>query len=321
MARGPTKALFAAAAALWSAAAAAQPAWPARPIHIVCPLPAGSASDTVARLIGARLSERLGQTVLIDNRDGGSGVIGTSQIARAEPDGYTLGLATTTTLVTAPVLDKRVPYKPTADFTAVAMIGYSAYVLAAHPGLGARTVADFVKLAKSKPGGLTYSTVGDSSLARLQGELFGSLSGVSLTQVPYKSSTQAVIDLLAGRIDSQFGILATTQQYFAEGKLNALGVTSLERVKDFPDIPTIAESGLPGFESTLWIGLIAPAGLDAAVARRLNEAVNASLAEPATAKTLRDLSIVVDAGKPEGLSRRVASDIDKWGALAAKAGL
>ncbi len=305
-----------------TAAAGAQPAaWPSRPIHIVVPLPAGSAADVLARLVAAKLSESLGQTVVVDNRDGGSGVIGTGQVARAEPDGYTLGIATTTTLVTAPILDKKIGYSAANDFTSVAMVGYSPYVLVTNPGVPAKTVAEFIALAKSKPGALTYSSVGDASLARLGAELFSSMAGIQLTQVPYKSSTQAIIDLVSGRIDSQFGILATTHQYIREGKLTALGVTTPRRVPDFPDIPTIAESGLPGFESNLWIGVVAPAKTDERIVQRLNAEIDKALAEPETTKLLYNQAIVVDAGPPEKLRQRVESDMAKWSALAAKAGL
>ncbi len=307
----------------WTAGAAlacAQPAsWPARPLHMIVPLPAGSAADTLARLVATKLSQSLGQPVIVDNRDGGSGTIGSNQVAHAEPDGYTLGIATTTTLVTAPILDRNIGYNAASDFTPVAMVGYSPYVFVTHPSVPATTVADFIALAKSKPGALTYSSVGESSLAHLGAELFARMSGVQLTEVPYKSSTQAVIDLVSGRIDSQFGILATTHQYIKEGKLNALGVTTRERIAEYPDIPTISESGLSGFEAVLWIAVVAPAKTDAGIVRKLNETINQALSLPDTRTLLFNQALIVDTGAPEWLGQRIASDSEKWRALALKA--
>lgn len=317
----PAFALAAALTAALSSACAQQAAWPSRPLHIIAPLPAGSAADTLARLVAAKLSEDLGQPVIVDNRDGGSGVIGTTQVAHAEPDGYTLGLATTTTLVTAPILDKRIGYDATRDFTPIAMVGYSPYVFVVNPAMPARNVHDFIAVAKSRPGGITYSSVGEASLARLGAELFSSMAGIKLTQVPYKSSTQAVIDLLAGRIDSQFGILATTWQYIREGKLVSLGVSTLARAPGFESLPTISESGLPGFEASLWLGVIAPIGVDPAIAKRLNDIINRALNAPDTRRILFDQAIIVDTGAPERLRQRIEADAKTWRALAARASL
>ncbi len=309
----------------WGATAAraqsAEPPWPTRPIRLVAPLPPGSAADVLARLVGSKLADALGQPVIVENRDGGSGMIGSNQIAHADPDGYTLGIATTTTLVTAPILDPSVSYNAEADFTPIAMVGYSPYVFVTNPAVPARSIPEFVALAKAKPGALTYSSVGEASLARLGAELLSSMTGIKLTQVPYKSSTQAVIDLVAGRIDSQFGILTTTHQYIRDGKLRGLGVTTRTRIPEFKDIPTISESGVPGFEATLWIGLVGPARLRPDIVARLNGVVNQALNVVETKKLLFDQSIVVDTGTPEFLRRRIADDLRKWRPLAAKASL
>lgn len=301
--------------------AAAEEPWPTRQLQIIVPLPAGSAADTVARLVGGKLSERLHQNVLVINRDGASGTIGTQQVAKAEPDGYTLGLATSTTLVTAPILDRRIPYDGERDFAPVAMIGYSPYVLVTNSGVPAKTVTEFIALAKAKPATLTYSSVGEASLARLAAELLAHMSGVSLVQVPYKSSTQAVVDLLGGRIDSQFGILSTTHQYIKEGKLNALGVTTLKRVPDFPDMPTLGEMGLPGYEATLWLGLVAPSKTPPSVATRLNAEINAILAEPSVHTALAAQAIVDDPQSRQDYGDKIKSDLAKWRDLAIAAGL
>ncbi|HTK13106.1 MAG TPA: tripartite tricarboxylate transporter substrate binding protein [Xanthobacteraceae bacterium] len=295
--------------------------WPDHAIHIIAPLPAGSAADTIARLVGQKLSEKLGQTVIIDNRAGASGEIGTNEIAKAAPDGYTLGIATTTTLVTAPILSLHTRYDPVKDFAPVAMVGYSPYVLVVHPSVAAKNVKEYIALAKSKPGRITYSSVGDASLAHLAGALFGNMAGVELNQIPYKSSTQAVIDLLAGRIDSQFGILTTTHQYIKDGRLNVLGITTEKRIPEYPDIPTISESGLPGYEASLWLAVIAPAKTPPAIVERLNTVINEVMAQPDVRKTLLNQAIITDPLSPAGMRKRIEDDLSKWKDLAVKAGL
>jgi len=295
--------------------------WPNRPIHIIVPLPAGSAADTVARLIGSNLSARLGQPVIVNNQAGASGELGTTQIARSDPDGNTLGIATTTTLVTAPILNADISYNALNDFVPIAMVGYSPYVLVVNPAVAAKSVKDYIALAKSKAGSLSYSSVGEASLAHLAAELFAKMAGVQLNEIPYKSSTQAVIDLLAGRIDSQFGILTTTHQYIKDGKLTALCVTTLSRVPEFPDIPTISESGLPGYEASLWIAIIAPAKTPPEIVARLNAEINNTLSQQETRTHLFDQAIIADPSSTSELHDRIEGDLQKWKDLATKGGL
>ena len=295
--------------------------WPDHAIHIIAPFPAGAGADTVARLIGQKLSEKLDQTVIINNSPGASGEIGTNEIAKAAPDGYTLGIATTTTLVTAPLLSAHTPYNPLKDFAPVAMVGYSYFVLVVNPSVPARNVKEYIALAKSKPGRITYSSEGDASLAHLAGALLGNIAGVELNQIPYKSSTQAVVDLLAGRIDSQFGLLTTTHQYIKDGRLNALGITTLKRIPEYPDIPTISESGLPGYEASLWLAVIAPAKTPPAIVNRLNTVINQVLAQPDVHTTLFNQAIITDPQSAADMGKRIEADTDKWKDLAAKAGL
>ena len=295
--------------------------WPDRPIHIIVPLPAGSAADVVARLIASKLSAKLGQPVIINDQAGASGELATTQIARSDPDGYTLGIATTTTLVTAPILNPQIRYDALNDFAPVAMIGYSPYVLVVNPAVPARSVKDYIALAKAKAGSLSYSSVGEASLAHLAGELFANMARVKLNEIPYKSSTQAVIDLLAGRIDSQFGILTTTHQYIKDGKLFALGVTTLARVPEFPDIPTISKSGLPGYEASLWIAIIAPAKTPTEIVARLNREINDALSQQDTRTNLINQAIFADPRSPSELHERIETGLQKWKDLAVKAGL
>jgi tripartite-type tricarboxylate transporter receptor subunit TctC len=299
------------AAASFLAVCSAEAGWPERPIHIIVPFPAGSAADTVSRQIGSRLAEKLGQPVVVDNREGASGAIGTAKLASSEADGYTIGMTTTTPLVTVPLLNKDAGYK-VDDFAPIAMIGYSPFVLVIHPSVPAKTIEDYIALAKAKPGSLSYSSDGDASLARLGAELFASMTGIELTQIPYKSSTQAVIDLLAGRIDSQFGILTTTQRYIQNGQLRALGVTTLQRLPEFPDLPTIAESGLPGYEVTLWMAMVAPAQTPQSVVDRLSTEINHIVAQDEVKKALHDQAIVADPRGPDEVRAAIQKDLKKW---------
>jgi len=290
----------------------AQAAWPDQTIKIIVPLPAGSAADTVARVISKELSVKLNQTVIVVNRPGASGEIGTSEVAKADPDGYTFGIATTTTLVTAPLLNTA-KYDPVKDIAPVALIGTSPYVLVVNAKVPAQNLKEFIALAKKRP--VTYSSVGEGSLAHLAASLFARTSGIKLTEVPYKSSTLAIVDLLSGRIDSQFGILTTTHQYIKEGKLRALGVTSTKRVARFPDLPTLSEEGLPDFEALLWLGLIAPANTAQPIVQKVNAIINDMLGRPKEQELLANQAIYAAPMSPAEMRQMVEKEISKWKAV------
>jgi len=287
----------------------AQAAWPDHVIKIIVPLPAGSAADTVARVISKELSDQLKQTVIVVDRPGASGQIGTTEIAHADPDGYTLGIATTTTLVTAPLLGPT-KYDPVKDVAPVALIGTSPYVLVVNPKVPAHNLKEFIALAKKKP--LSYSSEGEASLSHLAASLFARMSGIKLTEVPYKSSTLAVVDLLSGRIDSQFGILTTTRQYIKDGRLRAIGVTSTKRIAAFPDLPTIAEQGVPGFEVELWLGIVAPAKTPQPIVDKVNALINEMLARPKEQALLTNEAIYPSPMSPSQMGHMVVSEIAKW---------
>ena len=235
--------------------AAAQPPanWPDHPLRMVVPLPAGSAVDVIARLIAQRLSAKLGQPVVVENRAGASGTIGADIVAKAAPDGYTLGMATSTTHMTAPVLNAKLPYDPVKDFAPVATVAISPYVLVVNPKVPAHSIAELIALAKAKPKTLSYSSVGNASQAHLAGELFASMAGIELNHIPYKTSTYAVIDLNEGRIDMQFGILGSSLALIREGKLRALAVSTEQRTEELPDVPTMIEAGLPDYDVSLLV--------------------------------------------------------------------
>jgi len=292
--------------------------WPAaRPIRLIVPLPAGSSVDLVGRLVAQKLGARLGQTIVVEDRPGASGAIGTEALVRAAADGYTIGMATSTTLATAPVLNPKLPYDAVKDIAPVALVGVSPYVLVVNAGMPAHSVAELIALAKAKPGALSYSSVGEASLAHLAGLLLCSTAGIELTHIPYKSSTNAVIDLMEGRIDMQFSILPTTRQQVQAGKLRVLAVTTEKRLDELPDVPTFEEVGLKGFEASLWFAVVAPKKTPPAIVARLEREIAAVVAEPDVKTAWDAVGIVPQAGTAAALGERIVRDIDKWRGVAA----
>jgi tripartite-type tricarboxylate transporter receptor subunit TctC len=295
--------------------------WPARPIKLVVPFPAGSSTDVVARILGQLLAPRVGQAFVIENRAGASGMIGAEAVARAAPDGYTIGLASTSTHALAPSLSANLRYDPVRDFAPVAMIGSSPYVMVTYPGLETRTVRDFVALAKAKPGKLGFGSAGPGSLAHLAGEMFASMAGVQLIHVPYKSSAESVTDLMAGRLDMQFSTIPPTLPLIRSGQMRALATTGAKRTAVLPELPTVAETGLPGYEAVLWIALVMPAAVPQAVVARLNRELTAVLDQPEAKAALTAQGMDTEPGSPDALRARIASDIEKWRSVVARAGI
>jgi tripartite-type tricarboxylate transporter receptor subunit TctC len=305
------------AASAQSEAAVAQ--WPDRPIRFIVPFPAGAATDVVARIVAQRMGARLGQTVVVENRVGASGNIGADAVAKAAPDGYTIGFATATTHPIAASLSPHLSYDPVKDFSPVSMLGSTPYSLVAWNGLPVKTVADLIAYAKANPGKLGYSSVGPASLAHLAAQLFATTVGVELTHVPYKSASQAVFDLMEGRIQIQFGLVAASLGQVRDGKLTAIAVTSAERVPDLPGVPTIAESGLPGYEATLWTAVVMPPGVPPAIVNKLHDVIAATLKEPEIEAALQAKGFIVGSSTPDQLRTRIEQDIRKWRDLAVKA--
>jgi tripartite-type tricarboxylate transporter receptor subunit TctC len=301
--------------------AAAEPGWPSRPIRLIVPFPPASTTDVVARVLGQKLGLRLGQQFVVENRVGASGNIGTEMIAKAAPDGYTVGIVTSSTQAVAVTLSASLPYDPIRDFTPIAMIASSPYVLVVYPGLPASSVAELIALAKRKPGALNYGSAGPASLAHLAGALFATTTDIALTHVPYKSTAQSVIDMMSGRLDMQFATIPPSIQTIRAGQLRALAVTGKQRVEALPEMPTMVEAGVPGYDATLWFALVAPARFPASLVGRLNHAV----AEILDAADMKDLltqqGLVAEAGPPEVLTEQIRSDIVKWREVIAKAGI
>ena len=299
----------------------AQQNWPDKPIRVIVPLPAGAAVDVVGRLIMSRLAERLGQIIVVENRAGASGALAADAVAKAAPDGYTLGMATSTTHVTTAILNTKLPYDPVKDFAPVALIGLVPYTLAVAPKLPANNLKELLALAKAKPKTLSYSTVGVASQGHLAAELMSAMAGIQLNHVPYRTSSQAILDLAEGRIDITFGILGTLGPLIRDGRIRALAVTTEKRTADIPDVPTMAEAGLPGFEASLWFAVVAPAALPPALLTRLNREINAILGEPEIKRALSAHAITVELSTPDALRETIRVDIEKWRAIAVKAGV
>jgi tripartite-type tricarboxylate transporter receptor subunit TctC len=295
--------------------AAAQAAFPARPITLVVPFAAGGGTDSIARDMAKNMADRLGQPVVIDNRGGAGGALGADLVAKAKPDGYTLLFATSTFATNAAVAPK-LPYDPVKDFTPVAMIGRGPLLLVASQQLGAKTVPQLIAAAKARPQGLNFCSAGEGSINHLAGETFRQKVGLDMTHVPFKGSAPATVELLSGRIDLFFATVPTILPHVREGKLPVLAVTSARRSALFPDVPTMAEAGVPGFDITTWWGVLAPAGTPAAVVDALNRAVNDSAAaEPVKGRLVHEGADPVRLA-PAGFAQELGKELASWRAVA-----
>lgn len=311
-------ALAAVLAGVPSAARAA--AWPERPIHLIVPFPAGSSSDIVARVVAHALGEKLGQTVVVENRPGASGEIAAEYVAHATPDGYTLGLINTS-FTLLPSLSTTHKFDAIKSFAPISMLGASPFVLASYPGVPAHTVQDVIKLAKSAPGKHTFAEAGPATLANLAGVLFNKMAGVQITAVSYRGTEQEVPDLIAGRVDMAYVTIPPTLALIQQNKVRAIAVTGARRSPALPDVPTVAEAGLSGYEAVLWQALNAPAGTPAPILARLNTETNALLRETKTTAALAKVGVDADPSTPQQLADRIAADIKKWHDVIISAGI
>ena len=303
------------------AAATAADTWPNRPIRLVAPFPAGSSVDAAVRVITPRVADALGQSIVIDNRAGASGAIGVEVGARATPDGYTLAGGTTSTHALAKVLNPHLAYDPQRDFVPITMIGHLPYILAVHPAVAANNLQELIALARAKPGGIRYTTVGDASMARLGGELLSSLTGIKITPIAYKSSAQSVVDTIAGRIELQFGTMAPVLPHVRAGRLRALAVTSSKRAPALPDVPTVQESGIKNFEVTLWLAVFAPAQTPRAIVERLNREFTSAINTPQVRDALLLQGLQAETTTSATFAKYLDAEISKWREVALKANL
>ncbi len=301
--------------------AADEAEWPKRVVRFIVTAAPGSAGDTVSRVVAQKLGERLGQQFVLDNRPAAAGTLASEALARSAPDGYTIGLVTTSTHAIARIFNANLSYDPVKDFAPISMIGSSPYVLAVYPGLPANSVAELVALAKSKPRQLNNAAFGTTSLGHLAGVLFAHQAGIELNQVSYRSSAQAVLDAVAGRIEMQFSTLPPAVPLIREGKLRALATTGAKRLSLLPDVPTLAEAGLAGYEVVLWMGIAAPVGTSPALVAKLNREITAILTSMEVRDALLKQGMVAEPGLPADLARRIEADLKKWGDLVTNVGI
>jgi len=309
----------AAIAATTLALAAQAQGWPTRAVKVIVPFAPGGFTDVVARILQTQLSAALGQPVVIENKPGAGSTIGTAEVAKAKPDGYTIAMISTTHTIT-PSIYKQMPYDALKDFTPVMKLAEGPYVLVVHPSLPARTVKELVELAKAEPGKIDYASSGNGSSQHLVGALFGQMAGVKLNHVPYKGSGQAMQDLVGGQVKVSFVGGPNAVPYLANGKLRALGVTTAKRSADLPDIPTIDEAGVAGYDATLWLGLLAPPGTPAEVVAKLREGVTKALSTPEARKLVNSAGVDVALSTPEEFAALMKSELERWGKVVRETG-
>jgi tripartite-type tricarboxylate transporter receptor subunit TctC len=288
--------------------------YPTRPVHVVVPYPAGGAVDAFARVLSQQLSEVWGQQVVVDNRPGASTIIGAEQVAKSPPDGYTLLLTAELTLVTVPHLYEKIPYDPLRDFAPVIALVSATQALVANPSLPVKTVKDLVALAKAKPGQLTYGSFGNGSTGHLNMEVLQAMTGARFNHIPYNGAGPALNDVIGGHIDFMLAALSIVKGNVQAGKLRIIGVGSDHRSREFPDVPTISESGVPGYEAKSWFGLVAPAGTPPDIIKKINQDVTNVISDRAFAeKYLVAQGLEPIVGTPEQFAAFIRAETVKWG--------
>jgi tripartite-type tricarboxylate transporter receptor subunit TctC len=313
--------IAAAVLAVASSARAAPPAdYPTRPITLVVPYPPGGGNDVIARLVAARMSQNLGQPIVIENRAGAGSTIGTRDVARSAGNGYTLLIATSS-LAINPSLYPDADYDPQNDFAPIGLIATSANLMLVRPGLPAHSIAELIALAKATPGKLNFASTGTGTSTHLAAALFATMAGVALTAIPYKGVAPAVTDLLGEHVDLMFCPTASVVGLVHEGKLRALAVTSVKRSALFPQLPTVAEAGLAGYAAELHYGIVAPAGTPRPIVQKLNAALNAALANAEVKNRLAVDGAEVLPGTPEAYAADIAAEQAKWSAVIKKTGV
>ncbi|HOB65894.1 tripartite tricarboxylate transporter substrate binding protein [Ottowia sp.] len=310
----------AAAGAFVAVGAQAQEAWPAKPIRFVVPYLAGGTTDLVARTTGDYVSKKLGQSVVVENRPGAGGNIGMEAVAKAAPDGYTIGFGAISTNALNPHIYKKMAFDPRKDFTGVSLLGYSTIVLEVAPSVPARNVAEFIAYAKTKPG-LTYGTAGAGTSMHLAGAMFGQMTGTELTHVPYKGSAPGINDLLGGHLPVMFDNLPASLPHIQAGKLRALAVAGKARSPSLPDVPTLAEAGLKGYGVDPWFGVFGPAGMNPKVTERLSEAFREALADPAVKDKLVKAGFTPEGSTGAALDQLAHGEYERLGKVARAAAM
>jgi tripartite-type tricarboxylate transporter receptor subunit TctC len=295
--------------------------YPAKPLKMIIPYPPGGGNDTLGRLFASKLSDRLGQPVVVENRPGAGTLIGTEAAAKSAPDGYTILLSSIATHALSPNLYSKVPYDPVKDFAPITLLGIAPTVLVVRNDLPAKDLAEFVAAAKAKPGGFTYASGGNGTPPHINGEVFKAVAGVDLLHVPYKGGGPALVDLMAGRVDVMLDTAASAMPHVRSGKLRALAISGPRRSAEYPDLPTFAEAGLPHYDTNAWYSVHAPAGTPPEIVRRLNAELVASLKEPDVQARFKQLSTDAVGNSPEEFAAFVRAELDKYARVIKGAGI
>ena len=297
------------------AGSAAAQSYPAKPVRLVVPFPAGGATDILARTISQKASEKLGQQIVIDNRPGAGGTIGSDHVAKATPDGYTLLIATGSTHSIGPIINPKIPYNVERDFVPVVSVAKTSSVLVVPGNLPVKNLAEFIAMAKAKPGQLNFGSSGNGTNSHLSGELFKAQANVFLTHIPYRGTGLVFNDMMSGQVHMLMDNYVTAQSNIKEGKLRVLGVTSTQRLPFLPGVPTLDEQGLKGFDVSNWFGVYAPKGTPGEITAKVNAAFNQALQDPDLQKRLATLGATPTGSTPEQMSAMVAADAAKWSKL------
>jgi len=298
----------------------AQQSYPSKPVRIVSPFPPGGGNDALCRTIAPKLSENLKQQVIIENRAGANGIVGTEVAARSAPDGYTIVLIPSGHAVNAS-LYKKLPFDSIRDFTPITLVASSPLVLAVHPSLPVKNVKDVIALAKSRPGQLTYVSSGVGSSGHLAGALFDTLTGTKMVHIPYKGMALAITDLMGGQVTMTFGTSLSVIPQVRSGRLRALATTGAKRSPALPDLPTIAETGVPGYEASLWYGFVGPAKMPPEIVNRLNSAIVAVLQMPEIRERLASQGVDAIHNTPEEFAKLLVNDLERWAKVVKRAGV
>jgi tripartite-type tricarboxylate transporter receptor subunit TctC len=307
--------LLAAAALCTLAGSVLAQNYPTKPIKIIVPYPPGGITDIVGRTVGDRISRDLGQTVIVENRSGAGGSIGASEAARAQPDGYTLFIGTSATHGTNPSTYPNLPYDPAKDFAPVALVAEAPLMIIVSPDVPAKNIEELIAYAKKNPGALSYATTGTGGSVHLTTELFGMKTGTQMTHVPYKGSSPALADLVGGHVKVMFDNVPSAAPLAESGKVRGLAVTGSERSVLAPSVPTVSETVVPGFNSTSWIALYAPAGTSADTLKTLNQSVNKALQDPTLLETFKKSGLSARGGSSEALATHQKDEIEKWASV------
>jgi tripartite-type tricarboxylate transporter receptor subunit TctC len=298
----------------------AQTAYPIRPVKIIVPFAPGGFTDVVARVLSQRLTQAMGQSFVVENKPGAGSIIGTNEVAKAPPDGYTLVIVSMTHTI-SPAIYKSLPYDPIKSFSPVSKLADSAYVLLVNPKVPVANVRELIALAKANPNKLHYASSGNGSAQHLMGGMFEAMAGVEMTHVPYRGSSGAAADLIAGVVESSFAGVPNALAYSPQGRLKALAVTTAKRVPQLPDVPTMQEAGVPGYDASVWLALLAPANTPREIINKLNAEIAKLMAHPENQKAMADAGVEPSLSSPEALSGFMVREIERWGKVVKSAGI